>query len=1291
MAASPIERYSLWGQLFEIAVKRGVLTALLGSQVSNVDKLDDLGLEPWSALSAIDVYVALAKELGEVDPNLKIRTRETARHLFELGMGLGQTAIREYLVKLKYHTESYAIKALWCPLQLPVSQGASNEDTFHKESQHALLEFLKAFGQEGQVDNTLIKKGQPVRADFLLWLEPNHIKIDRELLCLEFSLNGLPETADYTNPEAHLDELRRFAWFINSRSVFSRVCAEVSGETFALSPRIKDYLPAFTIQDKPLYKLCQAASYVERTLHWLKSRGFDDRPFNARALSITQNGFESLCARFFIGDQNDPRAELINNLGDAYRNCKNIPDNDEGGLDGYIRYAFDGIRKSLPSVISKQFRDMPELPGLGSSLAFDFSEDVDGFFNPMTMTTLDEALSMVGSDTAVAHFLKSEPELALANALSQLEKTDQGVSLRDLHAAAVVAGMQTSALGKMTVLGLEGNPGIGKTTAVVSYLKTSKEGFLFLYISPRVIINDDVTGSLARNKSTNEATGILTLTTNSKLIGAAVSLHEKQAQGTTNKQVIDSAVVVDGVNNLKFSESSTMILTPPEKEALEKMHIGSSNRKRAETERQDRMESVNQPGVLRVLSNITRTLLSENPAINKVVLTAAIQGYREFGAGKNTLSALDNIFKNPVNSHAGKQERQSFANRIQTIVVMVDELTGDGAGAPLIHAVADWLNKQLIKPFESAPIFRVILIISDASLGNEVVLDRYLNSGIRAPDKVMVSGSMGKRPFRLAATSIKINKKQTPVLHVMTNSYPASKLTIDYRVRLDLVKPEEKSDGKMQTMRQAIAAQMGEAVKRNIIKEITRGIESGADQVIFFAQDKILLRQIKTELTASEDNEMLLAVHQVEIIDSSVLPTKRKELITDEKRDGVKVFLMTSSAARGVSFPKTDWIIALIPRFNIEAALMEIAQLIYRGRGTNYTADNGELRHNGDWKDRRLVMLLQDFLPEGDEQDLRQWLRQVSDLLTYMVMLRSTIYTRITGDAGLDKQSLAMVPVGRIGTEEMLSLMSTHVRTFLAESDVLLNGDSTTREQKGLIADAQEMVKVMFSKFSLDATAKSRDLKSVVRIEDIQRFSKLASADNTPLLILPKNDPDGLIPGHLYCIGPFWLEHWKDMDKQERFNVEGWLADVGPQIPKLLGELNFISNDHGLPDKLRKPAEELHKILIRKKAELTREFSTVKALNSPSTWIAVPLDYARFWKKDDNGQMPSLGDEVSWRDALGACLGSREILPVVPRYADFPYAAVIGEQDPSRLNLVFDDRYLGASNELNLLNTILLS
>ena len=49
---------------------------------------------------------------------------------------------------------------------------------------------------------------------------------------------------------------------------------------------------------------------------------------------------------------------------------------------------------------------------------------------------------------------------------------------------------------------------------------------------------------------------------------------------------------------------------------------------------------------------------------------------------------------------------------------------------------------------------------------------------------------------------------------------------------------------------------------------------------------------------------------------------------------------------------------------------MEVAQLIYRGRGGAYTGDDGERRLDGDWKDRRLVMLLAGLpaLPSTDER-----------------------------------------------------------------------------------------------------------------------------------------------------------------------------------------------------------------------------------------------------------------------------------------------------------------------------------
>ncbi|WP_257236892.1 hypothetical protein, partial [Nostoc sp. 'Peltigera malacea cyanobiont' DB3992] len=61
----------------------------------------------------------------------------------------------------------------------------------------------------------------------------------------------------------------------------------------------------------------------------------------------------------------------------------------------------------------------------------------------------------------------------------------------------------------------------------------------------------------------------------------------------------------------------------------------------------------------------------------------------------------------------------------------------------------------------------------------------------------------------------------------------------------------------------------------------------------------------------------------------------------------------------------------------------------------------------------------------------------VQRLLTLLVMLRSTIHTRIKGDAGLNKNRIAFVPVGSVGDEELLRLMSDDVLDFLREAKFL--------------------------------------------------------------------------------------------------------------------------------------------------------------------------------------------------------------------------------------------------------------
>ena len=97
---------------------------------------------------------------------------------------------------------------------------------------------------------------------------------------------------------------------------------------------------------------------------------------------------------------------------------------------------------------------------------------------------------------------------------------DGVTTLRDVHAVAIRQAILAAGTGHITVIGAEGFPGIGKTTAVMSALKALDGGFLWLYASPRLVINGKVTREMAHLPD-GSLSGILTLATNAKLISGA--------------------------------------------------------------------------------------------------------------------------------------------------------------------------------------------------------------------------------------------------------------------------------------------------------------------------------------------------------------------------------------------------------------------------------------------------------------------------------------------------------------------------------------------------------------------------------------------------------------------------------------------------------------------------------------------------------------------------------------------------------------------------------------------------
>ena len=193
--------------------------------------------------------------------------------------------------------------------------------------------------------------------------------------------------------------------------------------------------------------------------------------------------------------------------------------------------------------LRSRLKPLLETPNPGQPLHFNLQEQIQDFFNPMQPLSVADALSGLQPNDDLIKFFGRDPETDLRQALTARQTSQEQVTLRDAHAAAVVAGLNAAQPGLLNVIALEGNPGIGKTTAVTKFLAQQQEGYCFLYVSPRVVINRDVTNKLARDNG--NPTGILTLTSNAKLIDAAPEWYAQQsAQSGEKPRRVDSAVVV---------------------------------------------------------------------------------------------------------------------------------------------------------------------------------------------------------------------------------------------------------------------------------------------------------------------------------------------------------------------------------------------------------------------------------------------------------------------------------------------------------------------------------------------------------------------------------------------------------------------------------------------------------------------------------------------------------------------------------------------------------------------------
>nr|MDQ2693996.1 hypothetical protein [Pseudomonadota bacterium] len=346
---SDADALAVWGDVFEIAVKRGVLACLYH------DGLLDEGhpvLEEWSGQRCGGLARHLQRQLEVTDQNLAELIDAAVAHFLHMGYGLGWTCLREYLASLGHplgesgHRRRYRLEAIWCPFALPdrrhaADAGAWEGRDFARQSQQAAGRFWKAFGLSGQPDpERYARTGQPVRADFLLLLAGRRGR--QKLLVMEFSMNVPAELADYRTAGACLQELMGFARHRERRGVFARIAAEVAGDGFTISRGLEAHLAVLARRNKPLYKFFQGCAYAASSVDLLRQRQKLDGDIQVNVIAVTNNGVEGVVADFRSGAEKDVREQLLRHFGAVYCRARTLKpgEADPAALRSAIRGVF---------------------------------------------------------------------------------------------------------------------------------------------------------------------------------------------------------------------------------------------------------------------------------------------------------------------------------------------------------------------------------------------------------------------------------------------------------------------------------------------------------------------------------------------------------------------------------------------------------------------------------------------------------------------------------------------------------------------------------------------------------------------------------------------------------------------------------------------------------------------------------------------------------------------------------------------------------------------------------------
>lgn len=1201
-----------FGRLFEVGFNAGVLTAMQQQQLSlptalpYVEQLRQLRLTP--------LIEALASTHGIASETDRRRLNDWLVWYVAHGWLAGQHLWQEYLQALGERTP---------PQVLYFHAQFTDENSLHtvrggNTTQRQVLQQIAWPDLEGVVQRASAR-GHFLHADSLIWLR---CRDHDRLLVIDLSTFQTAAVEHLADPQ-HIESARTMLLqeiaHLRTKSIFADLSLDLDTLDISFAEGLRRVLTGVSRRDKEVAKLIQAGSYAASFLDYADEANVlaEERPVLVSLVGYSDRGVCTLTV-----DVQHQR-QVLDECATIYRRR---PDVDAwNAAHALMEQMMQATAARTLGPQGRHFVDSllaTDRDDAATALPISYTEQLTDFANVTDIV-----------DTTILQQLDLPPRL----------------TLRDAHARLIHRALAPDTETPLVVL--SGHPGIGKTTAIIDFLRShAAEGFVFLYVSPRTQVNEDVIASFLGETTRDDAPEILALTTTSDLI----RIHRGR-QTVAFRGGPPAPFERDGVLFVPFDHDDTGAGFQGYRPHLK--------RARADTLRPS---GNRQAGVLASMGAAIGAVLRHNLA-RQVVATVSIQSLKQTARG-TTLQHLRHIFAAARNSRTGTMNAgamQRFAQERRHFFIMIDEIAGDPSGPAFYHAVETLLREDRLLGGHYG--FNTKLIIADASLTTREVIQQHLAR--QAPERPTVYVRRAAVPPAPLTEEALTLRGQHGVL-INANAYPAQSLTFTVKVVLHAMPAE---DVDRRTLSQPHNHLMT-AIGQDLVKLLT---DPTTDQIIVYLQDKNRLAELVVfvekalgQYRASwEEGTDYLLIH------ADVAPAQ-KRMIREQKQQ-VKVVFMTASASRGISFPQARHLLIGIPPFQVEQNLMEILQVLFRGRGGAFdTADKTVQVY---FAERAVYEL-----PAQRDRVMRD---RAHTLLTMIMLLRTAILTRIMGSGPIGKHQYQMIPVGSRSVSAAGMNWSTIMTTLLRELQLAQHRD---RRDQGLQRISAAMSSVLSQCEIVLQAPRGPETRSYLSAlptfaSDLQQTLERGF---DRLLQLPPLPPAMMIGSLLVVPLPEGV-----MDEHYTMRSLEVLRTVDPALEREMWAMTRARDRY--TERLRTA---LHAAL-----ELIRELRTTtvhtqwvqqRSMRTDRYYVlplAALLAHQAFVEYGAADQEEPEG--ASFRELLEAYVRLLypvdQVLPLGAKYDTFPFLVIQSAALPLLRGKLFTDRQVMASTTFNVLNVLL--